>query len=345
MPRIRTVPEDFEVEERLLYTLDGSGPHLYLQIEKRLCTTDEVARSLARAADVARRDVGYAGRKDRVALTRQWFSVPRHAAAGLDGWHHDGARIVARDSHREKLRVGQLAGNRFRLVVREVGEEAGAEACRRLDALVARGMPNRFGRQRFGRDGKNVERGARILRSKRLRGNRQTAWLMVSALQSAVFNRVLELRSAPLDALVEGDVAIVHATGEVFLVSEPQDAGRLERLELSPTGPIFGTKMLWPRGETAEIERAAMAELGLGDMRCLALPRGLKLFGDRRPLRVRPRAAECVWRSDVAPEGGHGNTLELGFELPAGSYATVLLEELFPDGFEEGQQTTSPSPA
>ncbi len=337
MPRIRTVPEDFEVEEQPLYRLDGSGPHVYLQVEKRLCTTDEVARSLARAAGLPRRDVGYAGRKDRSAVTRQWFSVPRHAAGALESWSHPGARVVAEGAHGEKLRVGQLAGNRFRLRVREVDAAAGAAAAERLRGLSERGMPNRFGRQRFGSGGKNVERGRRILESGRLKGNRQTAWLMVSALQSAVFNRALELRRAPLDALEPGDVAFVHATGEAFLVAEPPDPGRLTRFELSPTGPIFGTKMLWPRGETAEIERRAMADLGLGDPRRLDLPRGLKLFGDRRPLRVRPRGVECGWRDGAPPEEGERETLELAFELPAGSYATVLLEELFPGGFDEGR--------
>ncbi len=336
MPRIRSIPEDFEVEESLLYALEGSGPHLYLKIEKRLCNTDDVARSLARALDLHRRDVGYAGRKDRLAVTRQWFSVPARAAAGLEGWRHPGTRILERERHSEKLRVGQLAGNRFRLRVREVSEVAGRQAGERLQALAERGMPNRFGRQRFGRDGRNVERGASILRSERVKGNRQTAWLMVSALQSAVFNRVLELREAPLDVLEAGDVAIVHATGEAFLVTEPPDRSRLESFELSPTGPIFGTKMLWPRGQTAELERQAMADLGLGDPRRLDLPRGLKLFGDRRPLRVQPRGAECVWKDGVTPEGCQESALELTFELPAGSYATVLLEELFPDGFDEG---------
>ncbi len=327
MPRIRSVPEDFKVEERPLYTFDGSGGHVYLLIEKRLCTTDEVARSLARALGVPRRDVGYAGRKDRVALTRQWFSVPQHVAAGLETWRRDGARIVARDRHGEKLRVGQLAANRFRLVVREVEEAVGREAQACLGRLIEHGMPNRFGRQRFGRDGRNVERGAHILRSKRLRGNRQTAWLMISALQSAVFNRVLELRPASLDVLEQGEVAIVHATGEVFLVTEPVDPGRLERFEISPTGPIFGTKMLSPRGEAAQLEHRAMADFGVGDPRRLVPPRGLKLFGDRRPLRVQPKHTAAAWRDGV---------LELAFELPAGSYATVLLEELFAGGFDEG---------
>ncbi len=328
MPRIRAQPEDFRVDEVLLYPPLGSGSHLYLQVEKRLLNTDDVARSLARALDLPARDVGYAGRKDRVAVTRQWFSVPARAAERLEEWRHKGAVIVDSELHTERLRVGQLLGNRFQLTVRDVDEEAGHRATEHLGELARCGMPNRFGRQRFGRDGKNVERGVRVLRSKRVTGNRRHAWLMVSAVQSAVFNRVLERREAPLDKLLPGDVAIAHATGEVFLVGEDlPEPGRLERFELSPTGPIFGTKMQWPRGETAELERSAMAELGLGDPRRLDLPRGLKLFGDRRPLRVKPKGTGSTWRDGV---------LELAFELPAGSYATVLLEELFPQGFEEG---------
>ena len=328
MPRIRSVPEDFEVEERLLYPLEGEGPHLYLWVEKRLCNTDDVARSLAQVLDLPRRDVGYAGRKDRLAVTRQWFSVPREAAGRLGEWEHPGARILDRQWHREKLRVGQLRGNRFRLQVREVDEATGEAAIARLAEVARVGLPNRFGPQRFGRDGKNAERGADVLKRQRITGNRRHAWLMVSALQAAVFNRVLELRRAGLDELLEGDVAIVHATGETFLVTEGIEPRRLERFELSPTGPMFGSKMAWPRGETAEVERQAMADFGLGDPRRLDLPRGLKLYGDRRPLRIQPKGAEARWQDDV---------LEVTVELPAGAYATVLLDEILPEGFEEGQ--------
>ncbi len=327
MPRIRSVPEDFEVEEVLLYPTEGVGAHLYLQVEKRLCNTDEVARSLARTLNLPRREVGYAGRKDRVAVTRQWFSVPASSAERLDDWKLPGARILERQLHTEKLRVGQLRGNRFRLVVREVDEVSGKRAEQRLAEVARQGLPNRFGRQRFGRDGKNAERGAAILSQPRITGNRQNAWLMISALQSTVFNRVLELREARLDELLIGDVAIVHVTGETYLVNQPVDRQRLESFEISPSGPMFGTKMTWPRGETAELERRVMAELGLGDPRRLNLPRGLRLYGDRRPLRVQPRDATASWRDE---------TLRLSVELPAGVYATVLLEELFPDGVEEG---------
>lgn len=335
MPRIRVVPEDFLVDEVLLFPPCGSGAHLYLQIEKRLCNTEDVARSLAQALALPRREVGYAGRKDRRAVTRQWFSVPAASEERLQDWEMPGTRLVGRERHDEKLRVGELEGNRFRLKVREVDAEIGRSAAERLDSLARRGMPNRFGHQRFGRDGKNAERGAEILRRGRVRGSRRHAGLMLSALQSAVFNRVLEIRAAPLDVLLPGDVALNHATGETFLVGEAVDSERVERFELSPTGPIFGTKMTWPRGETAEIERRAMADFDLNDPRRLDLPRGIRLFGDRRALRIQPIAVGSSWRDGV---------LELEFQLPAGSYATVLLEEILPDGFEEGPPDASDLP-
>jgi len=311
----------------LLYPPSGSGAHRYLQIEKRLCNTEDLAGSLAKALEIPRREVGYAGRKDRVAVTRQWFSVPLAAEERLQAWEHPGAEVVARDLHSEKLRLGELAGNRFSLRVREIDEGAAREAAGRLEDSPRRGLANRFGRQRFGRDGKNAERGARILESGRLRGHRQTARLMLSALQSAVFNRVLELRPAPIDQLDIGDVAWVHRTGETFLVTDSVEVEQLEDFRLSPTGPMFGSKMMWARGEAAEIESQAMRDLGLNDPRRLDLPRGIKLYGGRRPLRVQPTRVSAQWLDGV---------LEVGFDLPAGSYATVLLEQILPSGFVEG---------
>ncbi len=328
VPRSRSSPEEFQVEEVSLFPPSGRGTHTHLWVEKRLRTTDDVLRTLARELDLQQRAVGYAGRKDRLAVTRQWFSVPVTDAERLASLEIAGARVLARERHDERLRVGQLVGNRFRLQVREVDEAAGHAAAETLARLHERGLANRFGPQRFGHDGRNVERGRRILASRYLRGDRRRALLMVSALQSEVFNRVLERRTAALDELLPGDLAIVHATADYLLVTDPAAvADRVAAFEISATGPIFGTKMRRPQGEAAALEDAVMTELDLPAAGRLFLPRGLRLFGDRRPLRVRPKDARAVWRDGV---------LELRFELPAGSYATVLLEELFPEGFEEG---------
>ena len=338
MPHIRACPEDFIVEEIPLYPHLGYGPHTYLQVEKRLATTDAVARALARAAGVTPREVGFAGRKDRVAVARQWFSIPDLDPARARGIEIPGAQVLKVGRHPEKLRVGQLLGNRFHLVVREVGEEAARQARETLSLLMRRGMPNRFGSQRFGWEGANVARGAEILRAQRISGDRRHALLMLSALQSAVFNRVLARRAGCLDRLLPGDVALFHETGTQFLVEDPEaEATRLATFEISPTGPIFGTKMKLPRGEVVALENEVMAEFDLPELQKLTVPRGVRLHGGRRALRVQPQSVHSEWGNE---------TLRLEFELPAGSYATVLLEELFPDDLVDealrGPATSAP---
>src|SRR5688500_2497204 len=173
MPRLRSTPEDFVVEELPLYAPSGAGDHTWLQVEKRELDTEEVAGALAAAAGVDPGRVGWAGRKDRHAVTRQWLSVPGLdplVASGLAGsrW-----RVLGAARPHARLRLGELSGNRFRLVVREVAPEAAAAAAARLAELVAHGAPNRFGDQRFGSWGNNAELGARLLRGERVPGGRR----------------------------------------------------------------------------------------------------------------------------------------------------------------------------
>lgn len=328
-PTIRSRPEDFTVEEIQLFPLDGEGAHTYLWIEKRQCTSDEVWKALAAELDLPQREIGYAGRKDRHAVTRQWFSIPASHEARLDSMAEpEGWKILERVGHRQRLRVGQLAGNRFRLTVRGVGERELHTAEERLRRIRDKGLPNRYGRQRFGRDGRNAERGLEILRQDRLRGDRRRAWLMVSALQSEVFNRVLERRPAPFWELLPGDLAWSHRNETLLPVDDPSPvAEKAANFELSPTGPMFGTKMRRPAGEVAALEAAVMEEMGIGRPGRLPLPRGLRLYGERRPLRI--AVDELAWRA------GEDHLLELDFRLPAGAYATVLLDEVFPGGYDE----------
>ena len=79
--RLRSRPEDFEVEEISAITPSGNGAHLWLWAEKVSANTDWVAGQLARAFGCSPKDVGYAGMKDRHAVTRQWFSIPSPADA------------------------------------------------------------------------------------------------------------------------------------------------------------------------------------------------------------------------------------------------------------------------
>jgi tRNA pseudouridine13 synthase len=178
-------------------------------------------------------------------------------------------------------------------------------------------MPNRYGAQRFAGDA--VERGRRLLAGGRAPRDRRRARFQVSALQAAVFNAALAVRSAPLDAVEEGDVAVVHASGGLFVVEDvAREAPRAAAFEISATGPIFGTRVIQPGGAVAERERRVLAAHGVR-LDTLVAPRGIRLRGGRRPLRVRPEDT----RLDVVPEG-----VRLRFRLPPGSYATVLVEEV-----------------
>jgi tRNA pseudouridine13 synthase len=206
-----------------------------------------------------------------------------------------------------------------------------ARARERLAGFVLRGFPNRFGGQRFGRDGDNARRGAELLAGRARERDRRAARFLVSAFQAAVFNEVLERRPLPLDAIETGDVAEVHPSGGLFVVEDAaREAPRAAAFAISATGPIFGTRVIEPRGDPRVRENAVLAAFGVDPEAPLRPPRGLRLDGARRALRARPEAPSL--ESTTA-------ALRLRVILPPGCYATVLVEELLDDsGAEAGLQ-------
>ncbi len=319
---LRSSPEDFVVIEEPLYPPSGQGGHTFVYVEKRGRTTEQVVRDLARAAGVSGRDVGYAGRKDRHALTRQWLSLPGVEPSEALRFELRDARVLEATRHEHKLKTGHLRGNRFEIVLRGEGTE-GLETLRaRAVELERRGSPNRYGEQRFGLDGDNAERARRMLETGKAPRDRRAARFLLSALQSEVFNAVLAERLEEIDSVELGDVARVEQSGGLFWVDDPErDRARAAAFEISATGPIFGTRMRAPRAGVAELEQRIFDRFGLPALESLALPRGLRARGGRRALRVRPEALE------IEPlESGAGLRVRCG--LPAGSYVTVLLETL-----------------
>ena len=313
-------PEDFVVDEIPLYAPSGAGGHTFVRVEKRDATTEEIARALARAAGVAPRDVGYAGRKDRRAVTRQWFSVPSLDPEAALALALPRARVLEAARHPHKLRTGHLRGNAFEVTLRGLGAATLARARSRLAGFAERGFPNRYGAQRFGREGDNAERGAALLAGRERMRDRRAARFLVSAFQSAVFNEVLARRPLPLDAVEVGDVARVEASGGLFLVEDlAREAPRAAAFEISATGPIVGDRELAPQGEPARREHAVLVAFGIDPDAPLVPPPGVSLRGARRSLRARVEDA----RIEAA-----GDLVRLCFRLGAGSYATVLIEEL-----------------
>jgi tRNA pseudouridine13 synthase len=318
--RLRSVPEDFVVEEDLGFEPDGAGAHILLHVRKRGANTEWVARELARQGGSRPADVGYAGLKDRHGVALQWFSVPagRRALGDWVGAQGEGYEVLAAHAHRRKLPRGALAGNRFRIRVRELAADRGALAAR-LEAIASRGVPNYFGEQRFGRGGGNLrwlEQPAAGLPAGAKRHERS---LMLSSARSVIFNALLARRvlDGSWERLEVGDVAILDGRGSVFGVSEltPQLIERCQRLEIHPTGPLWGRGEPPSAGGALERERLVAAQLAGA---CAAVTvQGMRQ--ERRSLRLSVR--ELQWHC-VAEE------LEVEFRLSRGSFATVVLREL-----------------
>lgn len=391
--------EDFLVEEQPVGDLDGEGEHLYLYIEKRGATTTDIAHRIAKGFRIGKREIGWAGLKDKHAITRQQFSVHlpgKHEYDEAKAFQHiearRGTKILWTERHGRKLRRGHHAGNRFVIYVRDVSSTAAVQAKPILDWLTQNGMPNFVGEQRFGFRQNGHALGRLLLRReyqafldellghddpadsnalkkgraayhqgnylealkhwpKPLRYDRQALdalrqhldaeqavlsidiaqrGFLLSAMQSHLFNLALDqrLRNGTWNQLVAGGVAAKLPGRAVFNIDaataaeENAPGGRMERFEVSPTGPLWGPGMVEPEGETYELEQKVLVGFGVTADELMQSD-NKKLEGQRRPLRIPIKDADLSSGVDE-----HGAYLRVVFELPRGTYATVALREM-----------------
>ncbi len=388
---IKTRPQDFLVEELPRYEPSGEGEHLYLRIEKSSVSHAELMSCLRRHFGVPASAIGFAGMKDKHAVTRQTVSIHLPGREPPPGpIEHERIGVLWATRHTNKIKIGHLAGNRFSIRIREVDPLKVTAVRRQIVELERIGIPNYFDRQRFGYRCNNHRIGLALLREdwtsllsellgtagppfpEYQRERRElfdqgrykdaaAQWtpsdrneltiinalcsgrspddagrtvgkaalsFWISALQSAVFNRVLDRRldDQELAVLHEGDLAWKHDNGSVFAVTagdkaHPDFQRRVASLEISPSGPLWGKGMTRAAGKVDEAELEALAAMGVTMEHLHAWKDRTK--GARRPLRVPLR--DTVTEAGVDEEGGY---IRLAFDLPRGSYATVLLREL-----------------
>lgn len=295
----KRTPEDFCVTELSNRQFDGRPLHRYLWIQKRDRTTIDLVRQLAQAAQQPESSIGYAGMKDKQAVTRQWLSIPASAFSAVQAeiQQDQNLRLLADAQHGRKLRRGELVGNRFQIQLFGAAQISDGQ----LEQLARAGAPNYFGVQRFGRNQQNLANAQRWLDQRRTARGRDrqikafTRGLHLSVLRSYLFNTVLAARVRDLswNRCLVGD----HCLGAEV------------------TGPLWGRGRSVTAGLAAEIERQALAPHQ-------AMTEGLEFAGvqqARRPLVLRPRQLRWQRRQD---------NLMLSFDLSSGSYATSLLAEL-----------------
>ena len=383
--RIKVAPEDFVAEELPAYEPSGEGTHLFLRFEKKNLTTDAAVRIITKALGIEMRDVGIAGMKDKVAVTTQWVSVPappkdptieeRAKALTIDG-----IRVLDAKRHGNKLKTGHLKGNRFDILVRDVEDDAVPRILEAMDRFSKEGVPNLFGVQRFGKEGDNAQRAlfplawrarlrfvplvvglgigmavvnarAWLTGKERAPGDPRLRRFHFSALQSAVFNAVLDARVADgtWNKAVLGDLLKKEDTGGIFVCTDVQaDLERADRGEVCPTGPIVGARMRSAEGAIKELEERLAAPFLEG----VDLERARSLGeGTRRALRL--RVTGCSVAQVMNSKGVPGDdetdnrkqpgSLRVQFVLPKGAYATTVLANAFDviDGSRDGKASTA----
>jgi tRNA pseudouridine13 synthase len=321
--RIKEVPEDFEVEEIPAYEPSGSGPFLYLWVEKRDMGAEYFRRQVARRLGISPGDVGSAGLKDRQAVTRQMISVPASVEDRLAELEGDGIRVLRVNRHGNKIRPGHLHGNRFRITVRDVVPDAATLLGPLLERLQQQGFPNYYGAQRMGRAGETVLLGLALLRGEqppRRQDSKFLRRLALSAAQSALFNHYLgqRLQDGLFRRVLAGDVMAKWPFGGLFVATDlEREQARFDARETVTAGPMFGRKTFAAHGEAAEREAGVLPAAGL-------TPASFAGFGK---LLEGTRRHNVVYAGELAVQLENGGA-QLSFTLPAGSYATVLLQEI-----------------
>ena len=342
---IRSTPEDFQVDEVPAYQPTGKGEHGYLWIEKRGLTSPELIHRIVRNLGVPAKEIGLAGQKDRHAVTRQFVSIPRRFTEHAAKLNDDNIKVLLVTAHPNKLKTGHLRGNKFCLILRSPsGAFTAAEADavhERLQVLATDGIPNYFGTQRFGHHGNTMVDGLRLLKGTLPNDHwpenktRTMRRLVLSAVQSGIFNLVLAQRVADgtLRTPLPGEVVIRRNGTKPYVlpVDGPTD-------DIIPAGPMPGPDMLVATGAVADMEREIMSLLRLS-------PKDFQKYsrltsGIRRKMIEFPTEADARLTDNAA--------IQATFSVTSGTYATVVLREIFSSVKDSGslaEQTGAAVPA
>jgi len=333
-------PETFVVEEVPLYEFSGEGEHLILKVRKKNLTTWQMLQAISEQVGVKIKDIGYAGLKDKNALTYQYISINKKYENVLKNFSHSNIKIVEITKHKNKIKIGHLKGNRFFIRLKKVMSVDAKKIENVLKIIEKEGMPNFFGYQRFGIDGENYILGKEIVEEKRKERNKKKEKLFINSYQSHLFNlwlskrievsklvcnfsknelkKLLDLptgivqelqKQSQFFKLFPGDLASHYPFGKLFEIDNVlEESKRFQKRDISPTGLLPGKKVKRCNGLARDFEKDFDDEK-------------IKIFGDRRFAWVFPKECDGVYKEDKA-------WYELKFFLPKGSYATVLLEEI-----------------
>lgn len=331
--------DDFVVTEVPLYEFSKEGEHLILKIRKKDLATWDMLQILSDTIGVKTRDIGYAGLKDKNAMTVQYISIHRSFEEKVDAFNHPQIKVLEKTYHNNKIRVGHLKGNKFFIRLKRVQPMHKKKLEAALGQIATFGMPNYFGFQRFGIDGDNYKKGEALIAGTLKVRDRKLRQMYINAYQSHLFNgwlskriemgkivdnfkakEVSERLGLSVDTIeqmqtqkhpfkiLKGDVFNHYPYGKLFHIEDvEEEAEKFFNHDRVPTGLLSGKKTKFAIDEALKFEEPFIKET--------------KEDGARRFAWIFPSDISSEYKEEKA-------WFELGFELPKGSYATELIGEL-----------------
>jgi len=149
--KLRSAPEDFVVDEIPLEGKGGSaGPFLICRLTKTNWELQHAVKEIAKRLGISHRRIGWAGTKDRNAITRQWISLYNVTAEQVAAIYLKDITLEVLGQSNEALALGDLQGNRFEIAIRDTVSSNLAGQVAGISSTIAEGVPNYFGLQRFG---------------------------------------------------------------------------------------------------------------------------------------------------------------------------------------------------
>ncbi len=335
----KQTPRDFVVEEIPLYEFSGEGEHLVLFVRKKSLSTLELVSAIAKYLNIKNKEIGYAGLKDKHAMTKQYISLHKKYEQDMEKFSHENVKIISKTYHNNKIKMGHLKGNRFFIKLKKVNPTSAKKIDEALKNIQKLGLPNFFGYQRFGNDGDNHILGEKIAKGEKKERNPKIRKFLISAYQSHLFNlwlsRRLEINTliksfttAELESLlnmpaqeieklkaqkhpfklISGDIMEHYPYGRLFdFDGSEHDFERFDKRDIAPTGLLCGKKV------KIASDQARVIEKEFDDT--------INADGARRYAWVFPSDIEGRFKEIDAQ-------YEMNFTLPKGSYATVLIEEI-----------------
>lgn len=319
---IRASAADFKVIEHHEVDFTESGEHLWFNIEKTDSNTAWVATQLASACQVPARQVGFAGMKDRHAITQQWFSAQLPKISDINlirAKLPDQVTILEHHWHQSKIKTGQLKFNEFILVIRNVtGDQTTIED--NIALIKQRGVPNYFGPQRFGHDLNNIQQAKDWFTDKIRVNNKKLRGILISTARSHIFNLIVahRIKHNLWQQVIPGDILQLDQSHSWFPVSDATGKELTERLaafDIHLTAALWGEDGVQSTDQCAELENsiaATLTEYQSGFIKH-------RVKQDRRAIRTCPKDLHYEWQD---------NALLINFKLQPGAYATSVVREI-----------------